>query len=108
MDDLIESIRSATTSGATDEARAAGANACRTILLALETPAGESMRAPTVSSALPAPRSSLEAAVSALRGVPPDQLLDLAIAKLRTMVPATPTEPVHKLSIPLVSVPRKP
>jgi hypothetical protein len=102
MENLIEAIRSAIASEADDQARALGAQACRTILVALETPAGEAMRAPTAT----APQSPLEAAVSALRGVPPDQLLDLAIARLKAALPPdTKVDPVRRLNVPLVALP---
>jgi len=106
MENLIESIRSAIAVDATDEARAVGAQACRTILVALETPAGTPMNVPTSSTALAEPRSPLEAAVSALRGVPPEQLLDLAIARLKAALPPdTKVDPVRRLNVPLVALP---
>src|SRR5664279_4643698 len=92
MDKLIETINIAVATNATDEARVAGADACRMILMALEGKAGEPL-----ASAAPQPASSTTAQfgamVSALRGVPPDQLLDLAIAKLRAALPAVATVP---------------
>ena len=42
MDDMLEAIRAAIAPDATDEARAAGATACRTILAALEGTPGQS------------------------------------------------------------------
>lgn len=104
MDQLLESIRAATAADASDDAKAAGANACRMLLAALETKQGEPLPAP-----VPVPQSSpdISALVAGLKGVPVDQLLDLAIAKLRTMVPATQAQPVHKLAIPLVPLPRR-
>ena len=110
MDNLIDAIRNAIASDANDEARALGAQACRTILVALETPAGAPMAPPTApptaSTAIAEPTSALEAAVSALRGVPPDQLLDLAIAHLKAALPPeTKFEPVRRLNVPLVTLP---
>lgn len=106
MEQLLESIRAAVAAGATDEAKAAGATACRTILIALEAKPGEAMAAPV---AVAAQSPDIGAIVAGLKGVPVDQLLDLAIAKLRTLVPAEPTvaAPVQKLAIPLVPVPRR-
>lgn len=104
MDQLLDAIRAATQSGATDEAKAAGVNACRAVLAALEAKAGEPLAAPIAVSATP---PDIAALVAGLKGVPVDQLLDLAIAKLRTMVPADKAPPVHKLSIPLLPVPRR-
>ena len=102
MDELLETIRTATASEATEEARSAGVVACRTILTALEAKAGE----PLVNVPAPAP-SPIGMAVSAVRNVPPDQLLDLAIAKLRTMLPEGTTPPkvdpvkFHVIQLPL-------
>ena len=106
MDNLIEAIRSAIASEADDQTRAIGAQACRTILVALETPAGEPLKAAPATSPLTEPKSALEAAVSALRGVPPDQLLDLAIARLKAALPPdTKVDPVRRLNVPLVALP---
>ncbi|MEJ7602403.1 MAG: hypothetical protein WKG01_31205 [Kofleriaceae bacterium] len=92
MDQLLEAIRTATATDASDEARAAGAQACRTILTALEATPGE-LLAPT-----PIETTPVQAVVAALRGVPPDQLLDLAIARLRAALPAgTDVKPVAPL-----------
>ena len=103
MDELLEAIRVATISEASEEARGAGVVACRTILTALEAKAGE----PLVHVPAQAP-SPIGMAVSALRNVPPDQLLDLAIAKLRTMLPEGTTPPkvdpvkFHVIHLPLL------
>ncbi len=106
MDQLIETIRAATASGATDEARAAGASACRAALAALEAQAGQPLAIPPVPATL---TPDITALVAGLKGIPVEQLLDLAIAKLRTMVPAgAPAPHVHKLAIPVVALPRKP
>ena len=96
METLLETIRLAVQRDATDEARAAGVLACRTILTALETKPGEPMvvgAAPSIPSAEPAPPGAqLAQVVAALRGMPADQLLDLAIARMRAALPAG-TEP---------------
>lgn len=106
MDNLIESIKNAIASDASDEARSVGAQACRMILVALETPAGEPMATPTVSSSTTvAPSSPLHAAVAALRGLPPEQLLDLAIARLKAALPAgAEATQVRRLNVPLVAI----
>lgn len=106
MNDLIHTISAAIAEGASDEARAAGATACRTMLIALEAKEGEPLAAPVPMAAISNP-GDVAAIVAGLRGVPVDQLLDLAIAKLRTLVPAEPAAPVKKLAIPLVPVPRR-
>lgn len=111
MDELIEAIRTATSAGATDEARAAGANACRAILAALVATPGEPLAQPPPVAPANAVQSPIAAAppiaafVSALRGMPPEQLLDLAIERLRAALPkdatVPPVEPVRFQMIPI-------
>lgn len=99
MENFIEAIRAATTDNASDEARATGAQACRMILQVLEVKPGEPM-----ASAVATPTSTVATGVSALRGLSIDQLLDLAIAKLRTALPAGTIVPeVEPLKISLVT-----
>ena len=64
------------------------------------------MKAATVAPAASSLEvSPLHAAVSALRGMPPDQLLDLAIARLKAALPpGTEAPPVRRLAVPLVPV----
>lgn len=104
METLIETIRVAVQSDATDEAKHQGALACRTILTALEAKAGEPLVPPTEPNAAPPsapmaqPLSAIEpqqvaAIVGALRGMPAEQLLDLAIARLRAALPKDATTP---------------
>jgi hypothetical protein len=101
MENLIEAIRAATASDATPDARAAGAQACRTILAALEATPGKAIE--TGSQ----PCTSLQAIVTALRGMPPDQLIDLAITRLKAALPAgTEIESVPRLNVPLIAVPK--
>jgi len=105
MEQLLEAIRAATSPDATDEVKASGATACRTLLTALEAKAGEALAAP-----VPLPITStpdVGALVAGIRDVPVDQLLDLAIAKLRTMVPPAEAAPVRAFTVPLVAVPRR-
>ena len=112
METLIEAIRVAVQSDATDEAKHQGALACRTILTALEAKAGEPLVPPTqaptdappvaqatqaATSATPARPpigpQQVAAIVGALRGMPPDQLLDLAITRLRAALPSEAVAP---------------
>ena len=98
MDDLIDAIRAAVATGASDEVRTAGASACRTILAALEATPGQPMAAPDAPS-VPAP---LAAVVAALRGMPPEQLLDTAIARLKAALPdAQMSPPVRFHLVPI-------
>jgi hypothetical protein len=102
MENLIESIRAALTPEASSEARAAGAAACRTILAALEAVPGQPMPAATIVTP---DASKIASAVAMLRGVPPEQLLDLAIAKLRAALPAgTDVPAVQPLKFQIVPI----
>jgi hypothetical protein len=100
MENFIDAIRAATADNATPEARVAGAQACRNILAALEAKLGQPLAAAS------SPSSSMQALLAALGNTPPDQLLDLAIAKLRTLMPAAQSEPqtVQSVRIPLVPI----
>lgn len=117
MEALIESIRAAVATNASVEVRAAGAHACRTILTALEATAGQPMSAapvaheiptatpiPHETTRLPPTPSQIASMVGVLRNVPPEQLLDLAIAKLRSVLPPeTQVAPVRPLKFHIVS-----
>lgn len=83
MTELLDSIHAAVTADATPEARAAGIAACRTILSALEA----TQDAPLVS-ATPINASRIASIVGALRGIPAEQLLDLAIGSLSCSMPS--------------------
>src|SRR5256885_16844697 len=102
MEELLTSIRNALAADATPELRGAGVAACRTILAALEATPGEPYKAVGVVP----DASAIASAVAALRGVPPDKLLDLAIAKLRAALPAGADVPAVKpLAFHLVPIP---
>ena len=76
MDQMLESIRAAVSGNASAEQKAAGAQACRAILAALEAEAGKPLGVPGGPAASP------------LAGVDPTQALDLLIARLRAALPA--------------------
>jgi len=76
MDELVELIRAATANGATTEQKAAGVQACRTILAALDTEPGKPLVPPSLLATSLATRPTL------------DQMLDLAIARLSTIASA--------------------
>lgn len=76
MNELLETIRAATAEEATAEEKSAGAQACRTILTALETEAGKPL---AVHGAVPA---------NPLAGIDLTQALDFLIERLRQNVPA--------------------
>jgi hypothetical protein len=94
MEQLLDAIRAATVPNATDEIKAAGANACRALLAALEAKQGEPLAAPppaATSSPKETPlidATQVQAAIRALGSMQPEQLLDLAIARLRAALPA--------------------
>jgi hypothetical protein len=101
VENLLDAIRVATNADATPESRAAGATACRTILAALEGTAGAPAKPVGINPA------ELAKVVAALRGVPSDQLLDLAIKKLQGALPAGAQVPnVRPLAFHIVPVPR--
>jgi hypothetical protein len=87
MQDLLEAIRAATAEGATADQKTAGAQACRTILTALEAEVGKPISLP--GTPVPNP----------VAGIDPSQALDLLIARIRAALPveeqktATPRRP---------------
>jgi len=119
METLIETIRIALLADATDEARHQAALACRTIFTALEAkkgaplvvPQAEAPRAAAPSAAGPMTQAAppqirpeqIAQMITALRGVPPEQLLDMAIDRLRKALPAgVAIAPVPPLKFPML------
>lgn len=97
IDTVLDAIRAALANDASDEVRTAGIHACRAILATLD---------PQPVTAPPAAPSPVAMIAAALRNVPPDQLLDLAIAKLRAALPAdADVKPTAAMRIPIVPVP---
>lgn len=76
MNELIEHIRAAVAQSATAEQKAVGAQACRTILAALDAEPGKPIVLAGTPQAQPLPRFTL------------DQALDLVIARLTTIANA--------------------
>ncbi|CAN5913086.1 hypothetical protein BH11MYX3_BH11MYX3_29270 [soil metagenome] len=103
MQELIDVIRAAVTTDATNEQKAAGVQACRTIAAALDVEPGKPIALPgTPSASPPAARLSI------------DQVLDMVIARL-TMIandhdksPVPALQQQSRLRIPVVpaAVPR--
>src|SRR5690349_5690682 len=88
MESLILEIRAALEEDASAEVRAAGAQACRTILAALEATHGETISVPVAQAPdANAPAQQLAQVAAALRSLPVDQLLDVAIARMRAALP---------------------
>lgn len=81
MQELIEAIRVAVASDANTEQKATGAQACRTILAALDSVPGKPIVLP--GTTLPAPDSRVSV----------DQMLDLMIARLTTIAAEREAEP---------------
>ncbi|HEY3805974.1 MAG TPA: hypothetical protein VGL61_25370 [Kofleriaceae bacterium] len=104
IEQVLAALRASLASDASPDARKAGAAACRAILASLDPAALQ----PPSSHAPSAPNvQALASALVALRGVPPEQLLDLAITKLRAAVPAGVTVPASTpLKFQLVPIPR--
>jgi hypothetical protein len=103
VEQLITALRAALAPDATPELRAAGAAGCRAILAALGEPAALQPIAPIAPN-----MQALASTLAALRGVPAEQLLDLAITKLRAAVPAGVDVPaVTPLKFHLVPMPRR-
>jgi hypothetical protein len=99
MENLIDTIRAAIANDASAESGAAGAHACRTILAAIETQAGEPL------TSAPPPTTPVQAALVALSKAPPEQLLDMVIAKLRSVLPTgAEVAPVQSVRIPLLPI----
>lgn len=91
METLLQYIAAAIATDATSDERAAGARACRVILASLEP--GVETQTPAASVATPAEAplvqpAAVQAAVTALRSMSVDQLLELAISRLHAVVPA--------------------
>lgn len=107
MENLLEAIRAAVADNASDDARSAGAQACRTILTALEAKAGEPLTTAAPAIDPNAPVVQVAQMVSALRTVPVEQLLDLAIAKVRAALPAGTERPrAAPLNFHIVQLPQ--
>lgn len=83
MNDLLDCIRIALAEGATPEQKQAGATACCAVYAALSPPPGVPVSVPH------APQARLNI----------DQMLDLAIAKLRSMLPAEAAAQVTTASL---------
>jgi hypothetical protein len=92
MTDLLDCIRAALAEGATTEQKQAGAAACCAIYSALSPPPGVPLTVPHV----------LQTRVGL------DQVLDLAIAKLRSMVPADAPISTSSVRFPFLSPGGKP
>ena len=89
MQELIETIRAAVATDASAEKKAAGINACRTILTALDTEPGKPLAMPHVLPPPTLPGATPRLPVSQLSL---DQMLDLMIARLTMVANAADTK----------------
>jgi len=105
MLDPIEAIRAALAADATPETRSAGAAVCRSILAVLE-PGVAPQPAPLISP------ESVQQLVGMLGKMDVDQVLDVAIGRLRAMTAANgqPSieEPARRMAIRMVQIPHVP
>ena len=113
---LIAAIRAAVTPSASAEARAAGANACRSILTVLEAKPGQSLAATpqrTSSTAQASPLATLlsqPGLLSRLAAMSRDELIAL-LKQVTGAMPARPTTPTtaaprfHLIEVPSVRRP---
>jgi hypothetical protein len=102
IENILTTIRATTAPDATPDARAAGAAACRALLATLEP----APRAQPDAPSMQLNASAVASAISALRGIAPEQLLDLAIAKLRAALPPDAQVPrVRPLDFHIIRVP---
>ncbi|MDQ3370157.1 MAG: hypothetical protein M3680_32465 [Myxococcota bacterium] len=95
MQEIIEVIRAAVTTGATNEQKAAGVRACRTIIAALDTEPGKPIELPGLLATSLATRPTL------------DQMLDLAITRLATIANARDTAVAPPSTQRVSAVPRQ-
>lgn len=99
MEPNIDLIRLAFAEDATAEARATGAAACRALVSILEPPV-------TPASTPRLDPAQLASIATTIRSVPMEQLLDLAIAKLRSISPHDTAPKAPTFTIPFIEVPR--
>ena len=88
MDQLIDTIRAAIAADASKEQKAAGVQACRTIVAALDTEPGKPIVLPGTPPKPP------------LSGVSFDQVLDLLIGRLTSIANASDTHSAPELPAP--------
>lgn len=105
-DKLVDAIREALAEDAEDAAKQRGADACRSVLAALETKPGQPLVAPPPQ--LPVATTPLAAAAQVLGAAPPSTVLDALIAKLRAELPDDSEDAAEeplRITIPFVPIP---
>lgn len=101
MQNLIDLIKDAVADGASLEQKQAGAQACRTILAALDAEKGKPLAVADAPTPAPSP-------LAMLGKLDPGTALDLLIAKLRAAVPSDASAPTKRdaFKVQLVPMPR--
>lgn len=109
MDAILDTIAIAARPGASDEERRRGASACRTLAESLDACA-LALLAESLDGAAPIGESANTGGVNPFAGLSADQILDVAIARLRSAVGdvAPDARSVGQpLRLPLVPIPRR-
>lgn len=100
MDNTVETIRAALASDATEDARSAGVAACQAVLSTLS---------PSPATPSPAIADAMPQLLAMMGKIDLNQLLDVAIERLRTLNAAKPgspmPEPPRGLAFSLVPIP---
>jgi hypothetical protein len=103
IDELLTALRSALANDASPEVRAAGANACRAMLGALDPAAlRNAARPPAAPPTSPALGGSpLGAALGALGSIPREQIVEFLVTGLRAfLAPNAPTYHLRPMPVP--------
>lgn len=117
MDAILDTIAIAARPGASDEERRRGASACRALAESLDVralaPLAEALdghAAPTTGASAISALLAPTGAVNPFAGLSADQILDVAIARLRSAVGDAPPDAAsvgQPLRVPLVPIPRR-
>lgn len=102
LDDLIASIRAAVAVDASPDVRANGAAACRSLLAALETQAGQPLTMTRQPASSSAPRSPIAVLLAQLRLMPRDKVGDLL-----TQLVTSPKSPLDGILAQFAAMPRE-
>jgi hypothetical protein len=109
LEAMMASIRSAVTHGASEEARAAGAIACRSILSVLDTKSGQPLpAAPSPATAQKSPFAALlsqPGLLSRLAAMSREELLDL-LKQVTGAIPARSQAPSSAPRFHLIQIPQ--
>jgi hypothetical protein len=108
MENLVDNIRNAIAADASEDARAAGIAACRSLLSELEPPPTQAL-APAQTLPAGIPPEAIPQIVSMVSKMDLNQLLDVAIDRLRTLNAARPgpalPDPPKALTFQIIQIP---